>query len=298
MKIGLVGLGKMGYQLALNMRDNKFEVVAHDTSKEVMKEISEQGIITVNSYKEMLEQLPKPRVIWLMVPAGNILKNVLHQFKDLLDKEDILIDGGNSNYLDSIQHYNLLKEKEIHFIDCGTSGGTTGARNGACLMVGGEQKVVQGIEELFTSIAAPNGYGYMGNPGSGHYVKMVHNGIEYGMMQAIGEGFDLMNNSKFDLNYETITRVWSNGSIIESALLDNVNAAVSKDPKLDQIDGRVDDSGEGQWMIEDALRNKVSIPAITSALFARYKSKDDVKFSEKVVAAMRNEFGGHKVYKK
>jgi 6-phosphogluconate dehydrogenase len=298
MKIGLVGLGKMGYQLALNMRDNQFEVVAHDTSKEVMKEISEQGIITVNSYKEMLEQLPKPRVIWLMVPAGNILENVLHQFKDLLDKEDILIDGGNSNYLDSIQHYNLLKEKEIHFIDCGTSGGTTGARNGACLMVGGEQKVVQGIEELFTSIAAPNGYGYMGNPGSGHYVKMVHNGIEYGMMQAIGEGFDLMNNSKFDLNYETITRVWSNGSIIESALLDNVNAAVSKDPKLDQIDGRVDDSGEGQWMIEDALRNKVSIPAITSALFARYKSKDDVKFSEKVVAAMRNEFGGHKVYKK
>jgi len=298
MKIGLVGLGKMGYQLALNMRDNKFEVVAHDTSKEVMKEISEQGIITVNSYKEMVEQLPKPRVIWLMVPAGNILKNVLHQFKDLLDKEDILIDGGNSNYLDSIQHYNLLKEKEIHFIDCGTSGGTIGARNGACLMVGGEQKVVQGIEELFTSIAAPNGYGYMGNPGSGHYVKMVHNGIEYGMMQAIGEGFDLMNNSKFDLNYETITRVWSNGSIIESALLDNVNAAVSKDPKLDQIDGRVDDSGEGQWMIEDALRNKVSIPAITSALFARYKSKDDVKFSEKVVAAMRNEFGGHKVYKK
>jgi 6-phosphogluconate dehydrogenase len=298
MKIGLVGLGKMGYQLALNMRDNKFEVVAHDTSKEVMKELSEQGIITVNSYKEMLEQLPKPRVIWLMVPAGNILENVLHQFKDLLDKEDILIDGGNSNYLDSIQHYNLLKEKEIHFIDCGTSGGTIGARNGACLMVGGEQKVVQGIEELFTSIAAPNGYGYMGNPGSGHYVKMVHNGIEYGMMQAIGEGFDLMNNSKFDLNYETITRVWSNGSIIESALLDNVNAAVSKDPKLDQIDGRVDDSGEGQWMIEDALRNKVSIPAITSALFARYKSKDDVKFSEKVVAAMRNEFGGHKVYKK
>ena len=298
MKIGLVGLGKMGYQLALNMRDNQFEVVAHDTSKEVMKEISEQGIITVNSYKEMVEHLPKPRVIWLMVPAGNILENVLHQFKDLLDKEDILIDGGNSNYLDSIQHYNLLKEKEIHFIDCGTSGGTTGARNGACLMVGGEQKVVQGIEELFTSIAAPNGYGYMGNPGSGHYVKMVHNGIEYGMMQAIGEGFDLMNNSKFDLNYETITRVWSNGSIIESALLDNVNAAVSKDPKLDQIDGRVDDSGEGQWMIEDALRNKVSIPAITSALFARYKSKDDVKFSEKVVAAMRNEFGGHKVYKK
>lgn len=190
----------------------------------------------------------------------------------------------------------MLKGSKIEFIDCGTSGGVDGARNGACLMVGGEEEVVKSVEHLFTSIAQPAGYGYMGKPGSGHFVKMVHNGIEYGMMQAIGEGFDLMHNSQFDLDYKTVSRVWSNGSIIESSLITNVHSAVSKDRNLDNIVGRVDDSGEGQWMIEDALRNKVSMPAITSALFARYKSKDDDKFSEKIVAAMRNEFGGHKVY--
>lgn len=298
MKIGLVGLGKMGYQLALNMRDHHFEVVAYDTSKEVMEDLGNQGIMTVGSYQEMVKNLPKPRVIWLMVPSGDILESVLHNFKALLDKEDILIDGGNSNYLDSIRHYELLKNEGIDFIDCGTSGGVDGARNGACLMVGGEEEVVNKVESLFSSIAMTNGYGHMGKPGSGHFVKMVHNGIEYGMMQAIGEGFDLMHNSRFSLDYETVTRVWGHGSIIESALIDNVHSAVKKDAKLDKIIGRVDESGEGQWMIEDALRSKVSMPAITSALFARFKSKDDDRFSEKIVAAMRNEFGGHKVYKK
>jgi len=298
MKIGLVGLGKMGYQLALNMRDHNYQVVGYDTSEEIMNELKNQGIHTVDTYQEMVDALPKPRVIWLMVPAGDILDSVIEDFRALLDKDDVLIDGGNSNYLDSIRHYNLLKEDQIQFLDCGTSGGVDGARNGACLMVGGEQDVVANLEHLFVAIAQENGYGYMGKPGSGHFVKMVHNGIEYGMMQAIGEGFDLLHQSDYDLDYESITRVWANGSIIESALIDNVHSAVKKDAKLDQIVGRVDDSGEGQWMIEDALRKKVSMPAITAALFARYKSRDDKRFSEKVVAAMRNEFGGHKVYKK
>jgi len=298
MKIGLVGLGKMGYQLALNMRDHNYQVVGFDKSKEVMNELKGQGIHTVDTYQEMVKALPKPRVIWLMVPAGDILDSVIEDFRVLLDKGDVLIDGGNSNYLDSIRHYNLLKDDQIHFLDCGTSGGVDGARNGACLMVGGEQDIVADLEHLFVAIAQENGYGYMGKPGSGHFVKMVHNGIEYGMMQAIGEGFDLLHQSDYDLDYENITRVWANGSIIESSLIDNVHSAVKKDAKLDQIAGRVDDSGEGQWMIEDALRKKVSMPAITAALFARYKSRDDKRFSEKVVAAMRNEFGGHKVYKK
>ena len=298
MKIGLVGLGKMGYQLALNMRDHNYQVVGFDKSKEVMNELKGQGIHTVDTYQEMVKALPKPRVIWLMVPAGDILDSVIEDFRVLLDKGDVLIDGGNSNYLDSIRHYNLLKDDQIHFLDCGTSGGVDGARNGACLMVGGEQDIVADLEHLFVAIAQENGYGYMGKPGSGHFVKMVHNGIEYGMMQAIGEGFDLLHQSDYDLDYENITRVWANGSIIESSLIDNVHSAVKKHAKLDQIAGRVDDSGEGQWMIEDALRKKVSMPAITAALFARYKSRDDKRFSEKVVAAMRNEFGGHKVYKK
>lgn len=298
MKIGLVGLGKMGYQLALNMRDHNYQVIGYDRSETVMDDLKDQGISVVSSYQDMVSALPKPRVIWLMVPAGKILDSVIEEFIPMLDDDDVLIDGGNSNYLDSVRHYEMLKEKNIHFLDCGTSGGVDGARNGACLMVGGEQEVVANIEHLFVAVAQENGYGYMGKPGSGHFVKMVHNGIEYGMMQAIGEGFDLMHQSAYDLDYERITRVWANGSIIESALIDNVHSAVKKDAKLDQIVGRVDDSGEGQWMIEDALRKKVSMPAITSALFARYKSRDDQKFSEKVVAAMRNEFGGHKVYKK
>jgi len=298
MNVGLVGLGKMGYQLALNMRDHNYQVVGYDTSKEVMDDLSQQGIKTVGTYEELVNSLPKPRIIWLMVPAGEVLEKVLRKMASLLDKDDVLIDGGNSNFRDSMRHYQELKEQEIHFLDCGTSGGTGGARNGACLMVGGDKEVVASVEHLFVAVAQENGYGYMGEPGSGHFVKMVHNGIEYGMMQAIGEGFDLMHNSPFELDYENVTRVWSNGSIIESSLVDDVHSAVKKDPKLSEIVGRVDDSGEGQWMIEEALKMKVSMPAITSALFARYKSKDDTRFSEKVVAAMRNEFGGHKVYKK
>ncbi|MDR4969157.1 MAG: NADP-dependent phosphogluconate dehydrogenase, partial [Acholeplasmataceae bacterium] len=194
--------------------------------------------------------------------------------------------------------FNELKKREINFIDCGTSGGTEGARYGASLMVGGEKTVVESIKHLFEALAVKDGYAYMGSSGSGHFVKMVHNGIEYGMMQAIGEGFDLLNASQYDLDYKKVARVWANGSIIKGLLMDTVLSAFTKDQTLDDIVGKIDDSGEGQWTIEEALLLKVSIPVIAHALFTRYKSKDDDKFSEKVVAAMRNEFGGHKVYKK
>ena len=191
-----------------------------------------------------------------------------------------------------------LKRKGIHLLDVGTSGGTKGARYGASLMVGGEKEVFKKMEPLFKALATKDGYGYMGKSGSGHFVKMVHNGIEYGMMQAIGEGFDVLEASPFELDYETVSKVWANGSIIEGLLMDMVHQAVSKDAKLEGIEGKVDDSGEGQWTIEEALKLKVSIPVIAHSLFARYKSKDETKFSEKVVAAMRGEFGGHKVHKK
>jgi len=298
MKIGLVGLGKMGYNLALNMIDNKIDVVAYDKYFIETKDSKKAGINSVQSLEELVNSLEKPRVIWLMVPAGKIVEGVIDQISELLDKEDILIDGGNSMYLDTIRRYENLETKGIQFIDVGTSGGTVGARNGACLMVGGEKETVISIQQLFTSIAQTDGYAYMGKPGSGHFVKMVHNGIEYGMMQAIGEGFNLLDSSNFELDYENVAKVWSNGSIIEGLLMRMVLSAVSKDPKLKEIQGRVDDSGEGQWTIEEALRRKVSIPVIASALFSRYKSKDDIHFSEKIVAAMRNEFGGHAVYKK
>jgi len=298
MKIGLIGLGKMGYHLALNMKDKGMDVIAYDISVTAVEQMAKAGISTANSYESFVAALPKPRVIWLMVPSGKIVEGVIETVSKLLSKEDIIIDGGNSKYLDSIRRHQQLKNQGIHFVDCGTSGGIHGARNGACLMVGGDRDVVKSIEPLFISIAQKDGYSYIGKPGSGHFVKMVHNGIEYGMMQAIGEGFELMNSSDFDIDFHQVAKVWSNGSIIEGLLMKNTQDAFSKDNNLSLIEGKVDDSGEGQWMVEAALQYKVALPVITQSLYARYKSKDETKYSEKVVAAIRNEFGGHAVYKK
>lgn len=298
MKLGLIGLGRMGSNLALNMRDKGIEVIGFNRSPEAMRAIEEEGVKTVGSVEELVKSLPRPRLIWLMIPAGKATDDMIHTLTPLLNVGDVIIDGGNSNFNDTIRRHDSLLKQGINLVDCGTSGGINGARNGACLMVGGDEEVVKAIEKVFELIAVEHGYGYMGPSGSGHFVKMVHNGIEYGMMQAIGEGFDLLNASQFNLNYQKVARVWANGSIIEGLLINNVHDAFAKDKKLDLIEGRVDDSGEGQWMIETALKNKVAVPVIAHALFARYKSKDDLKFAEKVVAAMRNEFGGHKVYKK
>lgn len=298
MKIGLIGLGKMGYALAQNMRDKKIDVVVYDVQPSTVNQLKNEGFETAVNYADLVSKLPTPRVIWLMVPSGKIVESVISDVSQLLHQGDILIDGGNSMYLDSIRRYEQLKTLSIQFVDCGTSGGTEGARNGACLMVGGEIETVKQIEPLFLAIAQKDGYEYMGKPGSGHFVKMVHNGIEYGMMQAIGEGFELMNASDFNLDFEKVAKVWANGSIIEGLLMRNTRDAFKKDGHLDNLVGRVDDSGEGQWMVETALKHKVALPVITQSLYSRYKSKDDLKFSEKVVAAIRNEFGGHGVYKK
>ena len=296
-KIGLIGLGRMGYNLALNMLDHETSVYAYD--KVINDEVKQNKQIKLfPTLKDLVDALTKPRIIWMMVPAGEITDSVINELTNYLDKEDILIDGGNSNYNDTLRRYSEVKEKQINFIDCGTSGGTEGARHGASLMVGGEEKIVKSIEWLFKDLATKDGYGYMGKPGSGHFVKMVHNGIEYGMMQAIGEGFELLNKSDFDLDYKEVSKVWAHGSIIEGLLMDTAYSAFKKDETLKNIIGRVDDSGEGQWMVEAALKYKASIPVIANSLFARYKSRDEERFSEKIVAAMRFEFGQHKVYKK
>jgi 6-phosphogluconate dehydrogenase len=296
-KVGLIGLGRMGYNLALNMIDHEIEVYAYD--KVVNEEIkNNKSIKLFADIKSLVKALTKPRIIWLMVPAGDITDNVINEVSGYLEKDDIIIDGGNSNYNDTLRRYQTLKEKQLNFIDCGTSGGTDGARHGASLMVGGDESIVKKIEWLFTSLATKDGYAYLGKAGSGHFVKMVHNGIEYGMMQAIGEGFELLEKSDFNLDYQEVSKVWAHGSIIEGLLMDTAYSAFKKDDKLTSIIGRVDDSGEGQWTIEAALKYKASIPVIANSLFARYKSRDEDHFSEKIVAAMRNEFGGHKVYKK
>jgi 6-phosphogluconate dehydrogenase len=298
MDIGLIGLGKMGLNLALNMLDHEYGVIAYDPHVEKTTEETYKVIHYKDSLKSVVKSLTPPRVIWMMVPSGETTDSVIDELKTVLSAGDIVIDGGNSNYKDSMTHAKSLSAEGIELLDVGTSGGQAGAREGACFMIGGSQLAFDYVKPLFKAIAQKDGYAYMGKSGSGHYVKMIHNGIEYGMMQAIGEGFDLLKASPFDLDYHAISNVWANGSIIEGHLMNMVVGAFEKDGTLSSIKGRVDDSCEGRWAIEEALDLNVSIPVITQALFSRYKSKDDDRFAERVIAAIRNEFGGHKVYKK
>lgn len=298
MKIGLVGLGRMGYALALNMKDSGVEVIATNRSLDKVDEIAKEGIRGAYSLKELVEAFGEERrVIWLMVPSGAAVDTMIEELIPLLNYNDIIIDGGNSYYKDTLIRHERLKAIGIHFVDVGTSGGINGARNGACLMAGGEAEPVAFVEPVLEKISIENGYGYFGAPGSGHYVKMIHNGIEYGMMQAMGEGFDILKASEFDLNFELVSKVWSNGSIIEGLLMRLMHEAFKQDGNLESIIGKVDASGEADWTLQEAVRLKVSAPVITQSLFARYKSKDEERFSEKAVAALRNQFGGHKVYK-
>lgn len=298
MKIGIIGLGRMGYALAQNMRDHGVEVIATNRSADKVDEIIGEGIKGVYDVESLVKAFGEDRrVIWLMVPSGDPVDKMIEDLLPLLKKEDIIIDGGNSYYKDTLRRYEKLKTLGIHFVDVGTSGGISGARNGACLMAGGEPEPVAYIEPVLKKIAIENGYDYFGAPGSGHYVKMIHNGIEYGMMQAIGEGFDILKASEFDLDFEKVSKVWSNGSIIEGLLMRLMHEAFKDDADLSQIIGKVDASGEADWTLQEAVRLKVSAPVITQSLFVRYKSKDDERFSEKAVAALRNQFGGHKVYK-
>ncbi len=298
MKIGLIGLGKMGYALALNMKDCGIEVIATNRSHDKVEEILKEGVQGVYDIETLVKSFgDERRVIWLMVPSGAPVDAMIESLIPLLNPSDIIIDGGNSYYKDTVSRYEKLKKIGIDYVDVGTSGGISGARNGACLMVGGDREAVDFIEPILEKISIEDGYGYFGPSGSGHYVKMIHNGIEYGMMQAIGEGFDILKASQYDLDFEKVSKVWSNGSIIEGLLMRLMHEAFREDGNLDDIIGRVDASGEADWTLEEAIRLKVSAPVITQSLFARYKSKDDIRFTEKAVAALRNQFGGHKVYK-
>lgn len=298
MKIRLIGLGKMGTNIALNLKDHGHEVLGYDVSEKSRQEFETYGLKSLDNLSDFLKRDENERLVVLLFIPNQVVDSVIEQVIPHLIPQDIIVDAGNSNFNVSIKRFHLLKGKGIDFVDLGTSGGTYGARHGACLMAGGDKDVVSYLEPMFLDISVKDGYSYVGRPGSGHFVKMVHNGIEYGMMQAIGEGFDLLEASPFELDYESIAKMWNHGSIIESALIGYIHNAFSSDPKLSEIQGRVDDSGEGMWMIEEALKYKISLPVITQALYARYKSRDETLFGEKVVAAMRKEFGGHAVYKK
>jgi 6-phosphogluconate dehydrogenase len=298
MKIGLIGLGKMGLNLALNMKEKEYSVIAFDKSEERVKFAQDNGVDATFSIEEMVGKMQPKRVFWLMVPAGEPVDKTIESLLPLVDKEDIIIDGGNSHYKDSIKRYTFLRNKNINFVDIGTSGGTEGARQGVCTMVGAEKSVFEFIEPLIKSISIENGYIHAGDSGAGHFLKMIHNGIEYGMLQAIGEGFEILQKSKFDFNYKDVARVWNHGSVIRGWLMELTQRAFQKSACLDELKGIVDSSGEGLWTVQEALELKVPAPVITESLMMRFRSEQVESFSGKVIAALRNEFGGHGVQKK
>ena len=234
----------------------------------------------------------------MMLPSGKITEDMIQICRESLLPGDILIDGGNSRFADSVHHYHILKEKGIHFLDVGTSGGMSGALNGACMMVGGEAEIFASIENLFKDLCVENGYLYCGEAGSGHYLKMVHNGIEYGMMQAIGEGFNLLHHSRFDYDLEQVARVFNNGSVVRSWLMELTENALRENPTMAGISGQVPSSGEGKWTVEEMLEMQQSAPVITQSLLTRYASMDTEKYGEKIIASLRNQFGGHAIPKK
>ncbi|MDT8717644.1 decarboxylating 6-phosphogluconate dehydrogenase [Clostridium sp. 19966] len=297
MDIGLIGLGKMGFNLALNMRDHGHRVVAFNRSPEKVKEAEAENITGAYSLEELVQKLPEKKIIWLMVPAGAPVDEMIEKLIPLISKGDLIIDGGNSFYKDTLRRYDYLKGLGIKFADVGTSGGTSGARYGACTMFGADDDVAEIIEPLLKDISVENGYLHAGRVGSGHFVKMVHNGVEYGMMQAIGEGFDILENSRFDLDLEKVAKVWNNGSVIRGWLMELAEDAFKKDKKLDAIKGIMYSSGEGLWTVQEALELKVPAPVITESLIMRYRSEQQDTFTGKVVAALRNGFGGHAVAK-
>lgn len=298
LQIGFIGLGKMGLNMALNVGDSGWKVTGFDLSEQARRNATEQSIHVVKSVDELLSQLGDNKIIFLSLPAGEITNSMVVELSTLLKVGDIIIDSGNSNFNESVKNYHLTKEKGIHFLDCGTSGGMEGARNGACLMVGGDKEVFDRVEGFFRDLAIEEGYLYAGEAGAGHYLKMVHNGIEYGMMQAIGEGFNILNASGYEFDNEKVAKVWNHGSVIRSWLMELIEDGFKDDPNLSNIVGKVDASGEAKWTIEEALRLDIPVPVIASSLFVRNDSQDDNSFSNRVVATLRHGFGGHKVTRK
>ena len=290
MKLGFIGLGKMGANMVENLLDHGHSVVVYDLSREAVERIAAKGASAALSLDDMADRIALPRrIFWLMVPSGSPVDTTLDALLPLLQAGDIVIDGGNSNYKDTLRRNARLSEGDVHFMDVGTSGGLEGARNGACMMIGGDPDVYKELVPLFRDLCVLDGYGYMGKSGAGHFAKMVHNGIEYGMMQAIGEGFDILENSGFAFDHREVAKVWANGSVIRGWLMDLVTDAFGRSGKLEYLSGEIADSGEGKWTIETALDQGVSIPVIANALFRRYRSRSRDNFSDKVVAALRHE---------
>lgn len=297
MKIGFVGLGKMGANMVERLLQHGHEVVVYNLTKPEIDAAVKKGAIGSSSLSEMTGLLPDKKVIWLMVPSGKPVDENINSLSHLLKGGDIIIDGGNSYWKQTRARGIDLAKLGINFIDCGTSGGVWGLKNGYSLMSGGNKEAVEYVYPVFKALAPEGGYTYCGESGAGHYVKMIHNGIEYGMMQAYAEGFEILKTSPFEIDVEKVASGWMHGSVVQSWLLELAVKAFKEDPGLDSIKGYVEDSGEGRWTIEAAIEQNVPAHVITSSLYTRFESRQPDSFAMKVLAALRNQFGGHKVIK-
>jgi 6-phosphogluconate dehydrogenase len=297
MKIGMVGLGRMGGNMTKRLIEGGHQVVVHDRNAEALEAAGKDGAAPCSSLEDLVKALEPPRAVWVMVPSGPPTESTIGELGGLLSQGDTIIDGGNSHYIEALDRGAKLKERGIAFIDAGTSGGVWGLKEGYCLMVGGDADAVARLEPIFRTLAPEDGFARVGPTGAGHYVKMIHNGIEYGMLQAYAEGFALLEAApEFSPDLHQIADLWRHGSVVRSWLLDLTALALENPDEFNRIKGYVDDSGEGRWTVQESINRAVAAPVIASSLFARFSSRDDNKFAARIVAALRNEFGGHKFF--
>jgi 6-phosphogluconate dehydrogenase len=300
MQIGMIGLGKMGANMVRRLMRGGHECVVFDLNHANVEILADEGATGVSSMEELVKKLRKPRNVWIMVPAGNPTEQTVLNLANMMEPDDVIIDGGNSYYKDDMRRSEELRKKKLHYIDVGTSGGVWGMEEGYSIMVGGEEKVAESLRPIFETLApAPDkGWGYVGPSGAGHFVKMIHNGIEYGLMQAYAEGFELMRHKEeFKLDLRSIAEIWQFGSVVRSWLLDLIERSLREDPTLKDIAAWVPDSGEGRWTLLEAVEQNCAIPVITMSLERRFRSREQAPFSDKLLAAMRQQFGGHAVKK-
>jgi 6-phosphogluconate dehydrogenase len=295
MKLGFIGLGRMGGNMTRRLLEAGHEIVAWNQSPEPLRTAVDRGAIAATGLEDLMAKLDPPRVVWIMVPSGAPVDATIDGLLPFADRGDIVIDGGNSNYKETIERGDKLEDHGFEFIDAGTSGGVWGYEVGYCLMAGGKPDVFRHVEPVFETLAPKNGYALLGPRGAGHFAKMVHNGIEYGMLQAYAEGFEIMDASPYDYDMAAVSQLWNQGSVVRSWLLELAELAFKEDPKLEQLEGYVEDSGEGRWTVAQAIDSDVPAPVITLALLSRFYSRQDNSFGHRVIAALRNQFGGHKV---